>query len=75
MGLFSKKETVILTVKGMHCPKCVAHVTEALQGVEGVTGADVSLEGESAVVEGHGYSVDACIAAVKDAGFEASLAE
>ncbi len=75
MGLFSKKETVTLCVKGMHCPKCVAHVTEALQGVEGVTKADVSLEGESAVVEGHGYSADACIAAVKSAGFEASIAE
>ncbi len=75
MGLFSKKETVTLCVEGMHCPKCVAHVTEALQGVEGVTKADVSLEGESAVVEGHGYSVDACVAAVKSAGFEASVAE
>jgi P-type Cu2+ transporter len=75
MGLFSKKETVTLSVKGMHCPKCVAHVTEALQGVEGVTGADVSLEGEKAVVEGHGFSTDACIAAVTAAGFEAALAE
>ena len=36
MGLFSKKETTTFTVKGMHCPKCVARVTDALQGVEGI---------------------------------------
>ncbi len=75
MGLFSKKETTTFAVKGMHCPKCVARVTDALQGVEGVTTATVTLEDEKAVVEGHGYSVDACIAAVKAAGFEANVAE
>ena len=75
MGLFSKKETTTFDVKGMHCPKCVARVTDALQGVEGVTAATVTLEDEKAVVEGHGYSVDACIAAVSEIGFEASLAE
>ena len=57
MGLFSKKETTTFDVKGMHCPKCVARVTDALQGVEGVTAATVTLEDEKAVVEGHGYSV------------------
>lgn len=74
MGLFSKKETTTFDVKGMHCPKCVARVTDALQGVEGVTAATVTLEDEKAVVEGHGYSVGACIAAVSEIGFEASLA-
>lgn len=72
MSLFSKKETVKLDVQGMHCPKCVARVTEALEGVEGVTGAQVSLEENAAVVEGHGYDVAALIAAVKEVGFEAS---
>ena len=73
MSLFSKKETVSLSVKGMHCEKCVAKVTEALEGVEGATGAQVSLEGESATVEGHGFATDALVAAVQEAGFEASL--
>ena len=73
MSLFSKKETVKLAVQGMHCEKCVAKVTEALQGVEGVTGAQVSLEENAATVEGHGFSADALVAAVKEAGFEASL--
>ena len=73
MSLFSKKETVKLDVKGMHCEKCVAKVTEALEGVEGVTGAQVSLEEEAATVEGHGFDSSALVAAVADAGFEASL--
>ncbi|MBO7702622.1 MAG: heavy-metal-associated domain-containing protein [Eggerthellaceae bacterium] len=73
MSLFSKKETVRLDVKGMHCEKCVAKVTEALEGVEGVTGAQVSLEEEAATVEGHGFDSSALVAAVAEAGFEASL--
>lgn len=73
MSLFSKKETVKLDVKGMHCEKCVAKVTEALEGVEGVTGAQVSLGEEAATVEGHGFDSSALVAAVAEAGFEASL--
>ena len=73
MSLFSKKETVRLDVKGMHCEKCVAKVTEALEGVEGVTSAQVSLEEEAATVEGHGFNSSALVAAVAEAGFEASL--
>lgn len=72
MSLFSKKETVTLAVQGMHCEKCVARVTEALEDVEGVTGAHVSLEENAATVEGHGFDTAALIAAVKGAGFEAS---
>lgn len=71
MSLFSSKEIKNLSVKGMHCPKCVARVTEALQGVEGVTDVTVTLETESAVVEGRGISDEALVAAVKEAGFEA----
>lgn len=74
MSMFSKKETVRLDVKGMHCEKCVARVTEALEGAEGVTGATVTLADESAVVEGHGMALDDLVAAVSAAGFEASPA-
>ncbi|HAM16182.1 MAG TPA: heavy metal transport/detoxification protein [Eggerthellaceae bacterium] len=74
MSLFSKKETVVLDVRGMHCEKCVARVTEALESVDGVTGAEVSLEGNSATVEGHGFDAAALVVAVQDAGFEASPA-
>ena len=74
MSLFSKKEIVKLDVDGMHCEKCVARVAEALEGVEGVTGATVSLEGKSAVVEGHGFEPDGLVSAVREAGFEAVIA-
>lgn len=74
MSLFSKKETVTLDVHGMHCEKCVARVKDALEGVEGVTGATVSLADEKAVVEGHGFVTEALVAAVEEAGFQASLA-
>lgn len=75
MSLFSEKETVKLDVKGMHCQNCVAHVTEALEKVDGVTSASVSLSKESAVVEGRGLSVEDLVAAVAEAGFEASPAQ
>lgn len=74
MSLFSKKETVNLSVKGMHCPKCVARVTEALEAIDGVTDVEVSLEGESAVVEGRGMDAEAMVAAIDALGFEAALA-
>jgi len=73
MSLFSKKETVELDVTGMHCEKCVAHVKEALEGVEGVTGASVDLDGACATVEGHGFAPEALTAAVEAAGFQASI--
>ncbi len=75
MGLFSKKETTNLEVTGMHCEKCVARVTEALQGVEGVTDTKVVLEPGSAEVSGHGFSNDALVAAVEAIGFGAKVAE
>ena len=74
MSLFSRKETVRLDVRGMHCEKCVARVTEALDGVDGVTSALVSLDENAATVEGHGFETDALIAAVQAVGFEASRA-
>ena len=73
MSLFSSKETKNLAVTGMHCQKCVARVTEALQGVEGVTDVKVDLEGASAVVEGRGLVNEALVAAVKEAGFDANV--
>ena len=75
MSLFSKKETVNLNVTGMHCEKCVARVKGALEEVEGVTDADVSLADNTATVEGHGFEAKALVEAVRAAGFEATLAE
>ena len=41
---------MLVAVRGMHCPNCVAKVTRAFTSVPGVTGADVSLEEQSARV-------------------------
>ncbi|WP_455040335.1 heavy metal translocating P-type ATPase [Lancefieldella rimae] len=64
-----------LNVEGMSCQHCVAHVTQALEAVEGVSRVEVSLENASAIVELDGaVSDEALIAAVKNAGYEASIA-
>lgn len=75
MSLFSAKETIELSVKGMHCPKCVARVTNALEEADGVTGVQVSLDDENAIVEGRGMDADALVAVVNELGFAAALAE
>ena len=50
--LFKKKELKKeeLTVLGMMCAHCVAHVKSALQKVDGVKDVEVSLENKTAVV-------------------------
>lgn len=58
-----------LTVEGMSCNHCVMHVKEALEGVAGVTRADVDLKKKSAVVEGEGFTDEALRAAVDEAGY------
>jgi copper ion binding protein len=60
-----------LKIEGMSCEHCVKHVTEALQGIAGVSSASVSLKEKNAVVE-HGDSVglDALKTAVEEAGYE-----
>lgn len=64
-----------LNVEGMSCQHCVAHVTQALEAVEGVSRVEVSLEDASAIVEFDGAVPDeVLIAAAKNAGYEASIA-
>jgi len=60
-----------LNVEGMSCEHCVRHVTDALQGLNGVKSAKVNLRKKTAVVE-HGETVtlDEMKAAIKDAGYE-----
>lgn len=63
-----------LKVEGMMCMHCVKHVTDALQAVEGVEKADVDLKKKRAVVTlSAPVSDEALIAAVKDAGYEATV--
>ena len=64
--------TTTLTIEGMSCEHCVAHVKEALEAIGGVLSAQVNLTKKNALVE-HGDSVtaDALKAAVSEAGYEA----
>ena len=67
-----KEETTMsktMSIEGMMCQHCVAHVTKALTEVPGVTSVNVSLENKNAVVTG---SADdkALIDAVTDAGYK-----
>ena len=66
-------DTIQLTVNGMTCKHCVAAVEKALAAVEGVDEViQVTLEPGGAAVRGHS-STHALIAAVKEAGYEATL--
>ncbi len=64
----------ILTVEGMSCSSCVAHVKQALT-IEGVATVDVRLaEGAVAVEHEAGISAGRLIAALEQAGYEATPA-
>lgn len=61
---------VRLSIAGMMCAGCVSSVDEALNGVEGVTSAQVNLGERTATVDGD-FSLSALLAAVTKAGFTA----
>lgn len=65
--------TIKLQLDGLHCGNCVKSVEKALNEVEGVTQALVTLENQTAIIEGNVVAED-LIAAVEDIGFEAKLA-
>jgi len=59
----------LLSIEGMSCGHCVAHVTSALQGVQGVTSVHVDLATKSAAVEGDVLDDAELKAAVDDVGY------
>ena len=60
-----------LNVEGMMCQHCVAHVTEALEGVRGVKNVRVSLEDGTAKVDAGSLVKDEVLEqAVVDAGYK-----
>jgi copper chaperone CopZ len=67
-------QTTYLHIEGMTCMMCVKHVENALKALPGVEGAKVSLsEKRAAVLHSDDATVDAMIAAVREAGYEASV--
>ena len=66
----------ILNVEGMSCNHCTATVKKALEGLDGVKEADVSLEGKNAKVElDKDVADEALVKAVEDAGYTAKIAK
>ena len=63
-----------LEISGMSCGHCVSHVKSALESVEGVSQAEVSLENHEAEVTLSDQVIDAdLIAAVEQAGYQADV--
>ncbi len=60
----------LLEIEGMSCGHCVMHVKSALEGVAGVTKAEVDLVKKSAMVEGEALDAAALKAAVAEAGYK-----
>ena len=66
----------LIHVEGMGCQNCVKHVKEALESLDGVTGAEVSLEKNSALITFTKDVADtAIIAAIEDAGYDVKKIE
>ena len=65
--------SIRLEVTGMTCGHCVAKVEQALNGVDGVWGAIVDLDGGAAEVDFDDSRVqlESLVEAVKAAGYEA----
>ncbi len=72
--LFSKTETITLSIGGMHCKHCAARVEAALKAVSGVKRVAVDLEKGSATVNYLPGKTDVSdmIDAVSKLGFTAS---
>jgi copper chaperone len=66
-------ETATLKVGGMTCQGCARSVTRVLQGLEGVAGAEVSLDAAQAKVTFDPAQVDVARlkAAIEQAGYQA----
>ena len=66
----------ILNVEGMSCNHCTASVKKALEGLDGVKEADVSLEEKNAKVGlDKDVADEALVKAVEDAGYTAKIAK
>ena len=65
-----------LTIDGMMCQHCVAHVKKALEGIEGVEEAVVDLDSNSATAKLSADVPDQVLVdAIVDAGYEAKVVE
>ena len=60
-------------VDGMSCASCVGRVEKAINKVDGVIHAEVNLATEKATVSSHELNAEQIIAAIENAGYQATL--
>ena len=65
--------SVTLSVPGMSCGHCEAAVKSEVGKVVGVEAVDVDLDSKDVVVTGDPLDLDAIVAAVDEAGYQASV--
>ena len=77
MSLFGgKKMKKTISIEGMRCNHCVAHVKEALEGLDGVTSVKVDLDKKCASIESKSEVKDEAIKSViEDAGYDVTKIE
>ncbi len=64
----------VVDVQGMMCQNCVKHVTKALESIDGVSNIVVDLDNGTATVDAtDDVSDDTLVAAIVDAGYEATV--
>jgi copper chaperone len=61
--------TSSLTVNGMTCGSCVAHINRALRDLDGVKKVEVLLREGRVLVE-HETTVDALVETIREAGYD-----
>jgi copper ion binding protein len=73
MGLLGSKNRTTIKVEGMTCNHCVMRVAKALEAVDGVKKANVSLDKKEAEIVFSGDSVDpdVLIKVLNEAGYKA----
>jgi P-type Cu+ transporter len=71
------KKSLVIDIKGMSCASCVARVEKVLKRNPAVSEAQVNLATEKGLVtfNDQAVSADEIVELVKDAGYEASLAQ
>ncbi|QGU08606.1 Copper chaperone CopZ [Corynebacterium occultum] len=57
-------------VEGMTCEHCISAVTDEITEVKGTQGVDVDLATGNVAVTGEGFSDEAIVAAVAEAGYK-----
>ncbi len=68
-----KQNRLEFRVTGMHCNKCVAHVTRALTSIEEVSSVAVSLDGGEASVQPASVSPQRILDALSREGYSAEF--